>query len=184
MILSLDESGGLRLGNPPELLPGFVISASIGGELVFDSSALDGVSGQKYKLKGWKDADVVISMKLAGSGNKTRDDYLQEIVSKFKASDSDGAPIVYTLDFPQARAWKITRVFFSNLSTRQTGGKQEYQVELSFIEYKPEVATIQKKKQEQTQNSNRYEIPTFPDAFTPVEEIKIEKIQLSIGGGL
>ncbi len=184
MILSLDESGGLRLGNPPELLPGFVTSASIGGELVFDSSALDGVSSQKYKLKGWKDSDVIISLTLTSSKNKTRDEYLQEIVSKFKASDSDGAPIVYTIDFPQARAWKITRVFFSNLRTKQNGGKQEYQVDLSFTEYIPEVATIQKKKQEQIQNSNRYEIPTFPDAYTPVEEIKIEKIQLSIGGGL
>ncbi len=177
MILSIDEKGGIKLGNPPELLPGIVSAASVGGELLFDSSSADGTSGQKYKLKGWKDADISLTLRIIGTREKSRDDLLTEIALKFKATDENGAPIIYDLDFPHTRAWNVTKVFFSTLRTRQSGGKQEYLADLSFREYKPEVAAIQEKKKAHNNGAESLAEPNFPPIYDDHEEINLEKMQ-------
>jgi len=176
MILSLDDDG-LKLGNPPQPVPGFCTSASIGSKLIFDTAKTEGTNGQKYQLKGWEDGDISLSIRILGDDKKSMTDYLTEVVELFKKTDDNGAPIIYEIDMPIFRAWKITRTFFSGLQTNLTVGKQEFVGELKFREYKPEIDVIQENKQSQEDQGEEIPSPEIAPVYVSQDVIEMERLK-------
>jgi hypothetical protein len=147
-ILSLDCSAGIvSVGSPPSKLPGILESISINGKLLFETAQLEGRSGSVKIVQGWEDSTVAIELLVLDDteSKKSRFQALKEITSIFKQV-KDGVPDVYVLQHPAVEAWQVRSVLFSDLKSTEKRGRQQIVVSLSFVEYDPLVATMQKRQ--------------------------------------
>ncbi len=176
MIISLDDDG-LKLGNPPQAVPAFCVSASVGSKLIFDTATTEGTNGQKYQLKGWEDGDISVNIRIIGDEKESMTDKLAQVVELFKKTDSTGAPIIYEIDLPIVTAWKITRTFFSGLQTDQQMGKQEYTGALKFREYKPEIDLIQESKQAQASEEEELPDPELTSSYNSEDVQALKRLE-------
>jgi len=146
MILRIDsQDGQVKIGNPPELLPGILSSISINGDLIIDNASVEGRSGSSKQVHGWNDAAVSISLILVGDTKISRFDSLATIVSLFK-KDEDGTPVVYNLLHPMAKAWNIKQLLFSSLKTTEDKERNQIIASLDFQEHEPIVGLSQERK--------------------------------------
>ncbi len=144
MILSADASS-LSLNG--QVLPGIFDSLLVGSKLIVDAKNVEGGSGKQYQINGFDDASISFSLRLI-DGDIPKEDALAKIMGLFKKFDASGKPVIYTLDFPLARAWNLQGCLFLSLDTSQSGGKQEIKTNLKFAEYRPEAARVQQQMQE------------------------------------
>mgnify|MGYP001055909308 CR=1 FL=1 len=146
MILRIDsQDGQVKIGNPPELLPGILSSISINGDLIIDNASIEGRSGSSKQVHGWNDAAVSISLVLIDDTKTSRFDLLATIVSLFK-KDEDGIPVVYTLLHPMAKAWNIKQLLFSSLKTAENKERRQIITSLEFQEHDPITGLSQERK--------------------------------------
>jgi hypothetical protein len=146
MILRIDsKEGQVKIGNPPELLPGILSSITINGDLSIDNASIEGRSGSSKQVHGWNDAAVSISLILIGDTKTSRFDSLAVIVSHFK-KDEDGTPVVYTFHHPMAKAWNIRQLLFSSLNTTEDNKLNQIIATLEFVEHDPITGLSQERK--------------------------------------
>jgi hypothetical protein len=146
MILRLDnESGIIKIGSPPEDLPGIVESVKISDSLLIDNAGIQGRSGKVKVIQGWDDVAMLITLSLIdnpGAG-KTRWDYLKEIAAIFKKVAANGKPEVYTLSHPMINAWGAKQMIISSLETNESRTRRKIAVSIEFVEHDSFAGIIQ-----------------------------------------
>jgi len=149
MILSIDcDEGILKIGSPPEILPGIVDSIKINNSLLIEDTEAQGRSGKVKIVQGWDDIDVQISLLLIDDPGaaKTRWDYLKQITGVFKKIASNGKPEIYTLSHPMIKAWGTKQLLFTSLETSESRTKRTITASLAFMEYESFSGVIQDRK--------------------------------------
>jgi hypothetical protein len=146
MILAVDSDEGIvKIGSPPEVLPGIVESVKISGALLIEDAEVQGRSGKVKVVQGWNDADLLITLSLLddpGAG-KTRWDSLKQIAQVFKKVSGNGKPEVYTLGHPMTGAWGTKQLLFSSLESTEFRNRRKISVSLEFVEYDSPAGIIQ-----------------------------------------
>jgi hypothetical protein len=153
MILTVDcDEGILKIGSPPEIMPGIVESIKINDSLLIEDADIQGRSGKVKIVQGWDDADLLISLTLIdnpGAG-KTRWDYLKQIAGVFKKVSSNGKPEVYTLSHPMINAWGTKGLLFSSLETTESRTRRKVTASLEFVEYESAAGIVQERQESAT----------------------------------
>lgn len=161
MILAVDADEGIvKIGSPPEALPGIVESIKISDSLLIEDAETQGRSGKVKVVQGWDDADMLITLSLLddpGAG-KTRWDSLKQIAGVFKKVAGNGKPEVYVLSHPMTSAWGIKQLLFSSLESTENRTRRKISVSLSFVEYDSSAGIIQDRQSaaneaQQTENA-------------------------------
>jgi hypothetical protein len=138
MILAVDSIDGIiKIGSPPEELPGILESIEISGALLIENAPLEGRSGKIKIVQGWDDAALRISMSLIddpGAG-KTRWDSLKKIAEIFRKVSGAGKPEVYTLNHPMTASWGTKQLLFSDLKSVESRTRRKIDLTLEFVEY-------------------------------------------------
>jgi hypothetical protein len=146
MILALDSDEGIiKIGSPPEELPGIVESIEVSDALLIEDADTQGRSGKVKIVQGWDDADLLITLSLLdnpGAG-KTRWDYLKQIAGVFKKVADSGKPEVYLLTHPMINAWGVKQLLFSNLRSSEMRTRRKVSLTLEFVEYDPTAGIVQ-----------------------------------------
>jgi hypothetical protein len=146
MILSVDSDEGIiKIGSPPEELPGIVESIKVGDSLLIENAETQGRSGKVKVVQGWDDAALLITLSLIdnpGTG-KTRWDSLKQIAGIFKKVSGNGKPEVYTLSHPMTGAWGTKQLLFSSLESTEMRTRRKISVSLEFVEYDSSAGVIQ-----------------------------------------
>jgi hypothetical protein len=138
MILALDcEEGIIKIGSPPEALPGIVESINISASLLMDNAEMQGRSGKTKIVQGWDDAALLITLSLIDNpdAKKSRWDYLKQVAGVFKKVGDDGKPEAYSLSHPMINAWKTRQVLFSSLESTEYRTRRKVAATLKFVEY-------------------------------------------------
>jgi len=146
MILALDSDEGIiKIGSPPEELPGIVESIKVSDSLIIENADMQGRSGKIKVVQGWNDADLAITMSLIDNPNAelTRWDYLKIIAGKFRKVADNGKPEVYTLSHPMIDAWGTKQLLFSSLESTEARTRRMLSVSLVFVEYDSTAGIIQ-----------------------------------------
>ena len=153
MMLAVDCAEGiLKIGSPPENLPGIVDSIKISDSLLIENAEVQGRSGKVKIVQGWDDTSLLISLILIDDpgAEKTRWDHLKQIARVFKKVASNGKPTVYTVSHPMISAWGTRQLLFSSLETTETRTQRKITVSLEFVEYESVSAVIQDRQGSQT----------------------------------
>jgi hypothetical protein len=154
MILAVDnDSGILKIGSPPEALPGIIESIKVNDSLLIEKPGVQGRSGKVKIIQGWDDIALLITLSLIDDpgAEKTRYDFLKQITDVFKKVSNNGKPEVYTLNHPIIKAWGTTKLLFSSLETSETRTRRKINVNLEFIEYDSAAGVIQDRQGAETQ---------------------------------
>jgi len=149
MILAVDcDEGILKIGSPPEILPGIVESIKINGSLLIKDAEVQGRSGKVKIVQGWDDADLLISISLIDDprAGKTRWDFLKKITGAFKKIANNGKPEIYTLSHPMITAWGTRRLLFTSLETKESRTKRVITAALEFKEYESGAGIVQERQ--------------------------------------
>jgi hypothetical protein len=154
MILAIDSNEGiLKIGSPPETLPGIVESVKINDSLLMEDTEVQGRSGRVKIVQGWDDAGLLISMSLIdgpGAG-KTRWDYLKQITAAFKKVANNGKPEIYMLSHPMINAWGVRQLLFTSLETTESRTRRKITVALEFAEYDSSAGIVQERQENAAQ---------------------------------
>jgi hypothetical protein len=150
MILSVDcDEGIVKIGSPPEALPGIMESIKISDALLIENAETQGRSGKVKVVQGWNDADLLITLSLLddpGAG-KTRWDSLKQIAGIFKKVSGNGKPEIYTLSHPMTNAWGTKQLLFSSLESTEYRNRRKIAVSLEFVEYDSAAGVIQDRQE-------------------------------------
>jgi len=151
MILALDSDEGiLKIGSPPEILPGIVESIKISDSLLLENKEVQGRSGKVKIVQGWDDAALLISMSIIddpGAG-KTRWDFLKQITAAFKKVKDNGKPEQYILSHPMINAWGTKKLLFTSLESTESRTRRMITVALEFEEYDSASGVVQDRQSE------------------------------------
>jgi len=167
MILALDcDAGILKIGSPPEILPGIVESIKLNDSLLIEDAEVQGRSGKVKIVQGWGDIDLQISITLIDDpgAEKTRWDYLKQIAAAFKKVASNGKPEIYKLSHPMINAWGTRGMLFSKLETTENRTQRKITASLDFIEYDSAAGIVQERQGAATQAKKSTPAP----ARTPI----------------
>jgi hypothetical protein len=155
MILDIDsDEGVVKIGSPPEILPGIIESIKVSGSLLIDNVEQQGRSGKVKVVQGWDDAALLITLSLIDDPywslnppsvkkNKTRWDSLKQLAGIFKKVSDAGKPEVYTLTHPMTGAWGAKQLLFSSLESTEYRNRRKISVSLEFVEYDSAAGVIQ-----------------------------------------
>jgi len=149
MIFEIDNDDGIiKIGSPPEDLPGIVESVKVNNSLLMERKELQGQSGKSKEIQGWDDIEFQITLSLIDHPNKgiTRWDYLDIISGVFRKVTDEGTPEIYTLSHPMLNAWKINQLLFSSLESTESRTRRKITVLLTFVEYKSRPGIIQERQ--------------------------------------
>jgi hypothetical protein len=165
MILAIDSDEGIiKIGSPPEGLPGIMESIKISDSLLIEDADMQGRSGKVKVVQGWGDADILITLSLIddpGAG-KTRWDLLKQIAAAFKKVGDNGKPEIYTVSHPMINAWGTKQLLFSTLETTESRTRRKIAVSLEFVEYDSLAGIIQDRQS--TANKAQADAPAQPPA--------------------
>jgi hypothetical protein len=148
MILALDSDEGIiKIGSPPEEIPGIVESVKISDSLLIENADMQGRSGKVKVVQGWDDVVLQITLSLIDNpdAKKTCWDYLKQIAGVFKKVAADGKPEVYTVSHPMITAWGTKQLLFSSLETTGQRTRRKVAVSIQFVEYDSIVGVIQER---------------------------------------
>ncbi|GHT56840.1 hypothetical protein AGMMS50268_13280 [Spirochaetia bacterium] len=146
MILSVDSDEGIvKIGSPPEELPGILESIEINSSLLIENASQQGRSGKVKIVQGWDDAALLITMTLLDDpgAEKTRWDSLKQIAAIFKKVSGAGKPDVYTLNHPMIAAWGMKQVLFASLKSSEMRKRRALSISIEFEEYDSAAGVIQ-----------------------------------------
>jgi len=149
MILRLDSDDGIiKIGSPPEAIPGIVESVKINDALLMDNKEVQGRSGKAKEVQGWDDITLQISLSLIDNpgANQTRWDCLKQITDIFKKVADDGKPEIYTVSHPMVSAWGTKKMVFLSLESSEDRTRRKISASLEFVEYDPTPGVIQDRK--------------------------------------
>jgi hypothetical protein len=149
MMLSVDSDEGIvKIGSPPETLPGIVESIKMSDSLLIENADQQGRSGKVKVVQGWDDAALQISLSLLDdpAAGKTRWDSLKQIAAVFKKVSGGGKPEVYTLAHPMTGAWGTKQLLFSSMESAEYRNRRKISVSLEFVEYDSAAGIIQERQ--------------------------------------
>jgi hypothetical protein len=146
MILRLDSDAGIiKIGSPPEEIPGIVESIKISDSLLIENAEIQGRSGKVKVVQGWDDVAMQITLSLIDNpgAKKTRWDFLKEITAIFKKVGGNGKPEVYTVSHPMISAWGTKQLLISSLESTESRTRRKISVSIEFVEHDSAVGIIQ-----------------------------------------
>ncbi|MCL2608514.1 MAG: hypothetical protein FWD94_01225 [Treponema sp.] len=149
MMLAIDDDAGiLRIGSPPETLPGIVDRVRIDGSLLIDEVGIQGRSGKVKVVQGWNDAAVSVSLILLDDpgGGLTRWDALKRLAGAFRKVGGGGKPETYTLGHPMIAAWGTRKMLFKSLETAESRTGRKITATLEFVEYDSSAGVVQERQ--------------------------------------
>jgi len=150
MILAVDSASGiLKIGSPPETLPGIIEFVKVNNSLLIEEPEAQGRSGRTKIVQGWDDVAVLISLSLIDNpkAGKTRWDYLKHITEVFKKVTGNGKPEIYTLSHPMINAWNMRGLLFKSLETSENRTRQKIALSLEFAEYDSASGVVQERQE-------------------------------------
>lgn len=139
--ISFDD-GKVTLGG--KLLPGILISATVGSEVEFSDAKEDGQSGKKKVAMGWTDADVSIVIDLLTDNDSDCYAKLTELDKTFKGHGTGGRPQVYEVRNRHTLARGIKKIVFSRLESSETDQDDIIRCTMQFQEYLPAIMKVEK----------------------------------------
>ena len=146
MILRLDSDEGIvKIGSPPEDIPGIIESIRISDSLLIENAEIQGRSGKVKVVQGWDDVAMLITLSLIDDPNagKTRWDFLKVITSIFKKVGDGGKPETYTVSHPMIRAWGTKQLLIAKLESTESRKQRKISVSIEFVEHDSSVGVIQ-----------------------------------------
>ena len=146
MILRLDsDEGVIKIGSPPEEIPGIVESIRISDSLLIENAEIQGRSGKVKVVQGWDDVAMQIALSLIDNpgARKTRWDLLKEITAIFKKVAANGKPETYTVSHPMISAWGTKQLLISSLESSESRTRRKISVSIEFVEHDSAVGIIQ-----------------------------------------
>ena len=149
MILRVDSNSGIiKIGSPPEELPGIFESIKVSNSLLKENPQMQGRSGRVKIVHGWDDVAILITLSLIDNpiGGQSRWDYLNQIAGIFKKVSDNEKPEVYTLSHPMINAWGIRQLLFSTLETTELRRRRRIALTLAFEEYDSSPGLIQSRQ--------------------------------------
>jgi hypothetical protein len=167
MILAIDSDDGVvKIGSPPETLPGIIESIKMSDALLIENADQQGRSGKVKVVQGWDDVALLISLSLLDdpASGKTRWDSLKQITGVFKKVSENGKPEVYTLVHPMTSAWGTKQLLFSSLESVEYRSRRKISVSLEFVEYDSAAGVIQE-RQAAAQTAKKEKVGT---TYSPV----------------
>jgi len=182
MILEIDSAAGIiKIGSPPEILPGIVESIKIKDSLLLDNAEIQGQSGKQKNAQGWDDASLSITLSLIDNPRigKTRWHYLEQVAGIFKKVTEEGTPEIYTLNHPMINVWGIRRLLFTSLESTESRTRRKVSVSLEFMEYESASGVIQSRQESVTaaQQSISDIIPPSDDISTSLQ-LGLEELEV------
>jgi len=149
MILRLDSDEGIiKIGSPPEEIPGIVESIKISDSLLIENAEIQGRSGKVKVVQGWADVAMQISLSLIDNpgAKKTRWDSLKEITGIFKKVGENGKPETYTVSHPMISAWGTKKLLISSLESTENRTRRKIAISIQFIEHDSSVGIVQERQ--------------------------------------
>jgi len=153
MMLAIDDASGiLKIGSPPEILPGIVDRIRIGNSLLIDAAEVQGRSGRVKVVRGWNDAAVSVSLILLDDPGRglSRWDALKRLAGAFRKVGGGGKPETYTLGHPMIAAWGTRRMLFEGLETGGDRRRGLITATLEFVEYDSSAGIVQERQAAET----------------------------------
>ncbi|MGD9809635.1 MAG: hypothetical protein AB7E76_02855 [Deferribacterales bacterium] len=135
------EDGIVTLDSEP--LPGILVSASVGSEVIWDDAKEDGMSGKKRVAMGWDDASVNIVVDLLTEDDSDCYDKLRVLDKTFKGHDNKGLPQVYAVRNRHTLARGINNVAFDRLESAEDDQTDIIRCTLRFTEHIPAVVKME-----------------------------------------
>ena len=180
MILKIDSAAGIiKIGSPPEILPGIVESIKISDSLLLDNAEIQGQSGKRKNAQGWDDAALSITLSLIdnpGAG-KTRWHYLEQIAGIFKTVTGDGTPEIYTLNHPMINVWGIRRLLFTSLESTESRTRRKIFVSLEFVEYESAAGVIQNRQEASVEARRLMPIPIPIPVVSNRQKLELKELE-------
>lgn len=139
------EHGRVALGSRD--VPGVLVSLDVGGEVRFDETESDALSGKRKIPLGWEDAECTITLSLLTDDASDCYAKLRDLSAIFKGYDNEANPKVYDVVNAHLLARGVEQVVFSGLSSREDDQSDEIVATLKFTEHLPAVRA----KEERTQ---------------------------------
>lgn len=177
-ILNFDDGRVVLAG---EELPGLLVRLSVGGEVRFDESKADGLSGKKRTPIGWEDAAVSLDLDLLTDDDGSCYDKLAKLDRLFKGGGAHAAPKVLGVVNRHLRARGVSRVVFSGLSSRETNSDDTILASLTFKEHVPPVVKSEERAVKAKTPADGSAGPGGPSA--PAANPKTISIDLDGGNG-
>jgi hypothetical protein len=149
MILRLDSDEGIiKIGSPPEEMPGIIESIRISDSLLIENAEIQGRSGKVKVVQGWDDVAMMITLTLIDNPNagKTRWDYLKEIAAIFKKVGDNGKPETYTVSHPMISAWGTKKLLIEKLESIESRTRRKITVSIEFVEHDSSVGIVQERQ--------------------------------------
>jgi hypothetical protein len=137
------EDGIVSLGGSD--LPGILVSASIGSEIIWDAAKEDGASGKKRVAMGWDDASVNLVVDLLTDEESDCYEKLRALDKVFKGHDNKGLPQVYDVRNRHTLARNIDKVAFDRLESAEDDQTDIIRCTLRFSEHIPAIVKMEEK---------------------------------------
>ena len=158
------EDGQITLGG--DLLPGILVSLTVGVEIEFSSAKEDGASGKKKVALGWTDADVTVVVDLLTDDDGDCYDKLRALDRTFKGHQTGGRPQVYDVRNRHSLARGMKQIVFSRLESTETDQDDVIRCTLSFQEYIPAITKSEKESATSAAPKTAAKNPTLDEAIT------------------
>ena len=149
MILRLDSDEGIiKIGSPPEEIPGIIESIRISDSLLIENAEIQGRSGKVKVVQGWDDVAMLITLTLIDNphAGKTRWDSLKEIAAIFKKVGDNGKPETYTVNHPMISAWGTKQLLIEKLESVESRTRRKITVSIEFVEHDSSVGIVQERQ--------------------------------------
>ncbi len=110
--------------------------------VIIDRRATNATSGKSTAFTGYDDAQMNISISMY-----TDDKYraLELLAGAFKKLENK-QPVIYTLDFPLARALNIKSALIKNLSVRDSQNGSPIVATITLVETNPQINNVQQQQ--------------------------------------
>lgn len=160
------EDGQITLGG--SLLPGVLVSLTVGVEIQFSDAKEDGQSGKTKVALGWTDADVTAVVDLLTDDTSDCYTKLRGLDRTFKGHGTGGRPQVYEVRNRHTLARNMKKVVFNRLESAETDQDDTIRCTLSFQEYMPAITKTETEKATSKTTpkvSTKAKNPTLDDSF-------------------
>lgn len=138
--LALNQGDAIKLDGTT--LPGVVTGIDVSAEFDVERKRLEGKSFRAALLKGYKDAEVIITLEVLPPDEIAQ---IKQLEAAFKINYAQAKVTPQRVVNPLLDARGVTAVLFKRLVTRQTNDDEALLCELTFAEFEPLIGKLEGK---------------------------------------
>lgn len=145
--LAINQGDAIKLDGTT--LPGVVTGIEVSAEFDVERKRLEGKSFRAALAKGYKDAEVVITLEVLPPDEIAQ---IKVLEAAFKVNYANAKPIPQRIVNPHLDARGVTAVLFKRLVTRETSDDEAMLCDLLFAEFEPLIGKLEGKSKPATQS--------------------------------